>query len=152
MYYAARAQSIRRTFSENMAPYVSWSGLSKWIFQPCGSELGARFGIQMGPKSCATWHVFCLISMLPVMLDFRCSLGSDLVPSIQAERGGAQAHFLNSGWWSLRNVTSRNGPSPCWGGALRDEKNGCVDLRKRPDFQCLLRTCTWKHGTARILT
>ena len=151
MYHAARAQSIRRTFSENMAPYLSWSGLSKWIFQPCGSELGARFGIQMGPKSCATWHVFCLISMFLVMLDWVRSC------SFRAERRGAQGHFLNSGWWSSRNVTSRNGSSrnaqPLLGRSVaRRDENGCVDLCKRPDFQCLLRTFTWKHGTARILT
>ena len=149
MYLAARAQSIRRTFGENMAPYVSWSGLSKWIFQPCGSELGARFWYSNGAKILCTWRVFCFISMFPVMLYWVRSC------SFRAERKGAQGHFLNSGWWSSLNVTSRNrssrnAPNPSWRGALRD--NGCVDLRKRPDFQCLLRTFTWKHGTARILT
>ena len=112
-------------------------------------NLALGFGIQMGPKSCATWRVFCFISMFPVMLDWVRSC------SFRAERKGAQGHFLNSGWWSSLNVTSRNGssrnaPNPCWRGALRD--NGFVDLRKRPDFQCLLRTFTWKHGTARTLT
>ena len=76
-------------------------------------NLARGFGIQMEPKSCATWRVFGFISMFPVMLDWVRSC------CFRAERGGAQSHFLNSGWWSSRNVTSRNGssrtaPNPCW--------------------------------------
>ena len=74
MYHAARAQSIRRTFSENMAPYVSWSGLSKWIFQPCGSELGARFWYSNGAKilchlTCVLFHLYvpCNARLGPVL-------------------------------------------------------------------------------------
>ena len=104
-------------------------------------NLARGFGIQMGPKSCATWRVFCFISMFPVILDWVRSC------SFRAERRGAQSHFLNSGWWSSRNVTSRDAtdrhaprPTPVGEELARRDKNGCVDLRNRPDFQCLLRT------------
>lgn len=93
-------------------------------------NLARGFGIQMGPKSCATWRVFGFISMFPVMLDWVRSC------SFRAERGGAQSHFLNSGWWSSRNVTSRNGssrtaPNPVGRSVARRDKNGCVDMCKR---------------------
>ena len=114
-------------------------------------NLARGFGIQMGPKSCATWRV---LSHLYASCNARFPLLSRVRScSFDPSREGRSAGSFPEQRLVVitqRHVTQRAHPLLGRSVARRD-KNGCVDLRKRPDFQCLLRTFTWKHGTARIL-